>query len=211
MKISTGNDGWIEVKGPVSRYQLFTDAVPIDMEKLQISELRFFFGRSASALSDFKMLRELWIWCDTGRKAVTTVLELPCIEKLDILCVRVPGGKMPLFGKASNLKVFRCNNFMNESDLIAISTSQSLVELGAQSSGVSIRSVEALTSIPSLESVDLEGSDFDRAIALKTTRHPSPQGFDIGRWENQPYGEESCAIPVRFPSENILNPFLSHG
>lgn len=180
MEISTGNDGWVEIRGPISRPQHLSSAVPNNAEKIRIGDLRFFSGGLAAGLSSCNSLRELWIWCDVGRKAVAQILQLPSVEKLDLLCVRSPGGKMPSFKGADKLRVFRCNNFMNESDLLAISTSESLMELGAQSSRVSSRAVDAITSMPSLESVDFEGADFDDEMAEIISRSNRLTSLDIG-------------------------------
>ncbi len=180
MQISTTNDGWIEIKGPISRPQRLASSVTNMAEKIRFVNLRFFSGQLASALASCQSLRELWIWCDVGRKAIGKILKLPAIETLDLLCVRSPGRKMPSFNNASNLRVFRCNNFMKETDLLAISTSESLAELEAQSSEVSLRAIDAITAMPSLESVDFEGTNFDDEMAGIISNSNRIISLDVG-------------------------------
>ncbi|CAN0466222.1 unnamed protein product, partial [Phaeothamnion confervicola] len=130
-------------------------------------------AKFARGLSSYKKVEKLWLWCDVYRTAMPYILALPALAILDILCVTRPGRRMCTFSKATNLRTFRCNNGLSESDLIAISAAPCLEELGAQSSGLTPRSLQALLLMETLTTIDLEcaGVTADLAAQIAESRH----------------------------------------
>lgn len=107
------------------------------------------------------------------------VVSIQNLEVLDILEIRYPG-KLNGFSKLVDLKVFRCNHYMSEEDLIEVSKLPALRELGAQNASISRRSLEALLCMPYLKNIDLECSDFDDELAGVIGQSRKIEYLDVG-------------------------------
>jgi len=107
------------------------------------------------------------------------IITIPNLEVIDILEIRHPG-KLVNFAGASKLREFRCNHYMIEDDLIEIAKLPALQELGAQNSAVTPKALEALLHIQTLESLDLEATLFNDAMATIVAKSKIIKHLHIG-------------------------------
>ena len=107
------------------------------------------------------------------------ILSISDLQVLDILGMRHPG-KLESFSAADSLETFRCNTGMSSDDLVEIATSRSIKDLGAQSATLTTAAMSALIAMPSLESLDIEGSNFDDVFAEQISASPSLLSLDVG-------------------------------
>ena len=108
----------------------------------------------ARGLANIHSLERLWLWLDTTPAALRHVFTIPKLRVLDLLNVVYPGRLVGF--AASEIEEFRSNCGLRESDLLEISRSTSLKQLGAQSSELSMRSMTALMAMPKLQALNLE-------------------------------------------------------
>lgn len=113
------------------------------------------------------------------RTALRHVLAIPELRELDVLHLVSPG-RLDLFSSAESLEVFRGNHYLNEEDLLAVASCRSLREIGAQSSLLTLRVVEALVELPELRRLDLEGTTFDDEMAACISGSKRLLSLDVG-------------------------------
>ena len=183
MEIIKEDNGWIEIRGPISTADKLRQAIPSDCEKLSISKQSFLSGKQLACLKEFINIRELHLWCDVGRVAMHHLLKLPKLEIVDLSNIRSPGRRMSGFSDASSLKVFRCGYCLKPSDIFAIAESRSIQELCAQGAELSLASVRALVAMPELVSLDLEGSQLDDDMASAISMSTKITSLHIGATE----------------------------
>jgi hypothetical protein len=147
--------------------------------KLSVTKTNRLIARQTRAFSAIESASELWLWCDVTRVAMRHVLAIPKLKVLDVLSL-VGRGELLDFSRASSLEVFRCNHYLAETDLHAISTSKTLVEVGVQGSALSLHALRALLLLPQLRRLDIEGTPFDDEMANLLSRSRQIDCLDVG-------------------------------
>ena len=69
---------------------------------------------------------------------------------------------------------------MSDDDLVKIATSRSIKDLGAQSATFTMAAMSAMIAMPSLASLDIEGSNFDDVFAEQISTSHSLISLDVG-------------------------------
>ena len=180
MKSSIENkDGWLSIEASILESDLLFLSQQKHIDKLSITKQLLITELTAKRLSSIQSINHLWLWCDTTRATMKHIIALQGLNTLDLLCLKKPG-QLQNFANAIDLKVFRCNHYMSEADLIEITNLPNLEELGAQNSELTKRALNALLRMPTLKKLDLEATKFDdkwakRLAASKTITH-----LDIG-------------------------------
>lgn len=178
MTKSSPRDDWTKLEGRVSAAdirRLGKGAI----ETLSLTKMPTLTAKVAQGLSSLQSVDRLWLWCDVTRTAMRHVIAVPDLRILDVLNLVKPGRLEP-FSVASNLEVFRGNHYLTEEDLLQVATCKSLRELGAQGAGLSSRAIEAILDLPKLESLDLEGSEFNDEMAEQTSASTLLTSLDVG-------------------------------
>jgi hypothetical protein len=174
-------DGWLSLVGEFSaktrKLQSLNKYGRID--KLSLTKQSLLTAKLARHFSELQSVRWLWLWCSVNRTAMRHIMTIPDLETLDILDIR-PLGRLKNFSEASTLKVFRYNMGLSEIDILEIAKLPVLQELGAQSSAITQRALEALLQIPTLENLDLEATTFDDDMAAIVAESKTIQHLDVG-------------------------------
>lgn len=171
--------GWVELKGPITAADLRRLRGLGHLDRLSVTDQALLTAEIARGFSALKSARWLWLWCDVTRTAMRHVVSIPGIQVLDVLSIRHPG-HLAEFSSATTLETFRCNTGLTEADLLEIGSCHSLRALGVQSSTLTSRALDALLEIPGLESLDLEGTKFDDAMAARISTSKSLRSLDVG-------------------------------
>ena len=173
-------DDWVKFEGPICakdiRLQAKHSAV---LPKLSITKNASITTAIAKALAHFTSIEQLWLWCDVTRTAMRHILPIPGLTILDILSLKHPG-QLGELSQATGLEQFRCNHYLSETDLLAIATSPSLIELGAQSADITLPALEALLSMPTLKRLDLEATVFNDEMAELVGASNTLTSLDLG-------------------------------
>ncbi len=172
-------DDWAKLEGSVSAADIRRLRSKGAIEKLSLTKMPTLTAKVAQGLSSLQSVDQLWLWCDVTRTAMRHVIAVPGLRILDVLNIVRPGRLEP-FSAASNLEVFRGNHCLTEEDLLQVTTCKSLRELGAQGTGLSSRAIEAILYLPKLESLDLEGSEFNDEMAEQTSASTLLTSLDVG-------------------------------
>jgi hypothetical protein len=169
----------VELKGPFVAADLRRLASLERIENLALTGQPLVTVAIARGLASLKSVTRLWLWCDVTRTAMRYVVAIRGLQVLDVLNVRPPG-RLKGFSAASSLEVFRCNHCLNDLDLIEIAACRSLKEIAAQSASLTMAALEALLDIPGLQSLDLEGSNFDDRFAARLSKSQTLRSLDVG-------------------------------
>jgi len=172
-------DGWVELKGPIKAKDLRSLGRLGELKRLSVTKQRLLTAEVARGFSAIKSARQLWLWCNVTRTAMRYVIAIPGLEVLDVLDVKPPG-RLTGFSSATTLEAFRCNVGLSEADLLEIASCRSLRELGIQSSTLTPQALDALLEVPELQSLDLEGTSFDDAMAARINTSKSLRSLDVG-------------------------------
>ena len=172
-------DGWLALEGVISDEDFLTLSKLAHINKLSISKQPIITESIAKRFCSIQSINHLWLWCTTTRAAMQDIIALQGLNLLDLLSVKKPG-KLINFTNAADLKVFRCNNDMNEADLLEVANLPNLEELGAQNSEVTKRVLNALLRMPNLKKLDLEATKFDDKWAKRLTASNTITHLDIG-------------------------------
>ena len=138
----------------------------------------YFTEAIARALAGIHSLDKLWLWIEATPAALRHVFAIPGLRVVDLLGHAHPG-RLAGFA-AAKIEEFRCNTGLRELDLLEISGSTSLIQLGAQSSDLSMRAMTALIAMPQLQSLDIEGTSFDDAMAELLIDNHSLHSLEVG-------------------------------
>ena len=150
MTNSRFDDDWVKLTGiikPVDIRRLRTHG-PID--GLSIAKSSLLTAKIAREFLALESVTQLWLWCDVTRTAMQSVVSTPGLKILDVLNIKPPGC-LENFAHAGTLEEFRSNLYLTEIDLLEIANCKSLRQLGAQSSAISSRSINALLELPNLQ------------------------------------------------------------
>ncbi len=176
--ISPDLEGWYALEG-FSNREVLRQLAEIDpVEKLSVTKIPLVTVNIAQRISCLSV-GQLWLWCNVTRGAMSQILRIRSLHTLDVLNIRGPG-RLANFGKAKNLRVFRANCGMSESDLLEIARCETLCELAAQSAVLSHASVSAILALPNLTALDLEGTRFDDNMAKRVSQSELLTSLDIG-------------------------------
>ncbi len=169
----------ISIKGPYTAKDLKALSHYNHIDSLACTEQELVTANIAKGFASLQAVKKLWIWSSVTRTAMREIITIPKLGTLDVLEIKGPGSLMN-FEVATDLKVFRCNLYMSEQDLMEISKIPNLVELGAQSAEITIDSLKALLAMPHLQSLDLEGSAFDDEMAAIIAQSKQLDTLEIG-------------------------------
>jgi hypothetical protein len=172
-------DDWIRIQGFLDTKTIKSLFKKGHLDKLSLSKCSKLTSKIAKELRKLESVRQLWLWCDVTRAAMRQIILIPNLEVLDILDISRPG-QLTGFSEAENLKEFRANCWLKEADILAISSCHSLVELGVQNSTVSRKVIEAILTMPMLESIDLEASNFDDNFAASISESNLLLSLEVG-------------------------------
>ena len=134
----------------------------------------------AQELRKLPSLQQLHLNCDVSRAAMREVLAIAGLRELDVLCI-LPRGRPGGFAQAKDLRVFRELTGLAEADLLDVARCPGLVELGIQSSRLTPRAFDALMGMTTLQTLDIEATPFDDAMAAQLARLPALTGLHAGR------------------------------
>lgn len=125
-------------------------------------------------------LRQLNLNCDVSRTSMRDVLAIAGLRELDVLRI-LPNGRPGGFARAKDLRVFRELTGLPEVDLLDVARCPGLIELGIQSSRLTPRSFDALMGLSTLQTLDVEATPFDDAMAAQLARLPELTSLHAGR------------------------------
>lgn len=179
MKQANASDDWVTLKGPIKPVDIRALRALGHIEKLSITDGPLLTAKAAQAFTALPSVSWLWLWCEVTRTAMRSVIGVRGLRVLDVLSITAPG-KLERFASATSLETFRGNHYLSEEDLLKITTCKSLRELGAQNASLSPRVIEALLSLPKLESLDLEATVFDDQMAKKISSSTGLLSLDVG-------------------------------
>lgn len=179
MRTHVDDNEWTKLQGPIGAADLRALAPLGHIDKLSITELPLLTIALSRGFASLKSVSHLWLWCKVTRGSMRHILSIPNLQVLDILGMRHPG-KFEGFSAAKSLEVLRCHTGMSSNDLIEIATSRSIKDLGAQSATLTTAAMSALIAMPSLQSLDIEGSNFDDAFAKQISVSRSLLSLDVG-------------------------------
>jgi hypothetical protein len=175
----TDNNEWVELKGAVTADDIRALADRGHMEKISLTHAPLLTAEVAQGFESLPSVSWLWLWCDVTRAAMRSVVATRGLKILDVLSLASPG-KLEGFALANSLEEFRGNHALKEQDLLEVATCQSLREIGAQGASLSMRVIQALLGLPKLESLDLEATAFDDAMAQEISSSQSLVSLDLG-------------------------------
>ena len=137
----------------------------------------------AQGLTGILSLDQLWLWLEATPAALRRVFAVPGLRVVDLMGIAHPG-RLTGFTN-TEIEEFRCNTGtkgigLTELDLLEIATSTSLKQLSAHSSVLSMRAMKALIAMPQSQSLDLEGTGFDDAMAALLCGNSSLHSLDLG-------------------------------
>ena len=136
----------------------------------------------ARGLAGIHSLDQLWLRLEATPAALRLAFAIPELRVLDLWGIAYPGR---LAGFAStSIEELRCNmgisgSGFSEADLIEISTSVHLKQLRARTPKISLRAMTALIAMPKLQSLDIEGTGFDDAMAALFIGNASLHSLDV--------------------------------
>lgn len=178
MTISPDSRGWYSLERDIDVASVEQLKQIDSIEKLSITRIPLVTVKLAHRISDLRV-QHLWLWSGVTRRAMKEIIQMPGLRVLDVLCIKGPG-KLDHFGKATTLETFRANHYMTESDLLEVTRSSQLVELGAQGAELSHKSMAAILTLPCLTSLDLESTRFNDSMAKQVSRSQTIESLDLG-------------------------------
>lgn len=179
MTNSRFDDDWVKLTGLIKPADIRRLRTHGPINGLSIVQSPLLTAKIAREFLALESVTRLWLWCDVTRTAMQSVVSTPGLKVLDVLDIKPPG-YLGNFARATTLEEFRANLYLTEMDLLEIANCKSLRELGAQSSAISSRSINALLELPNLQSIDLEGSSFDDDMAERIGASQGITSLDIG-------------------------------
>lgn len=150
-----------------------------DIDRLTIGHGRLLNAERAKRLHALPPTRWLWLQCETTRAAIRQLVRIPGLETLDVMQLCGPGAVSGL-GDMTALRALRINGWLHARDLRGIAACPSIETLGAQGAGLTLPALEALLAMPRLRALDLEGTDFDDAMALSVSRSTTLEWLELG-------------------------------
>ena len=149
------------------------------IECLTFGHGRLLDARRAKHLHALPPTRWLWLRGATTRAAIRQLVRIPGLDTLDVMQLRGPGAVSGL-GDVTGLRTLRINGWLHARDLRGIAACPSIETLGAQGAELTPRALEALLAMPRLSALDLEGTDFDDAMALAVSRSTTLEWLELG-------------------------------
>lgn len=149
------------------------------IECLTLGYGRLLDARRAKRLHALPPTRRLWLLGRTTRAAIRQIACIPGLETLDVMQLCGPGAVSGL-GDAATLRTLRINGWLHARDLRGIGACPSIETLGAQGAGLTPRALDALLAMPRLRNLDLEGTDFDDAMAARVSRSATLEWLELG-------------------------------
>lgn len=134
----------------------------------------------ARELAALPFIDELRVMGEVTRWAMQHVLEIPQLRELDVSRIRRPG-RLQGFDTAEHLRVFREHYGLAELDILEVARSPGLSELSLHSARLTHRAFDALMEMPALQSLDIEETLFDDAMAASLKRSATLLHLDAGR------------------------------
>lgn len=178
-KILPDEEGWYSLKGDITPDALRALQAVGHIEKLSITNIPLITVRHTCLLKELQSVGQLWLWCDITRRAMRHLIELRGLATLDVLCVRGPSS-LGNFEKARMLETFRANLCLNEADVIQVAKCKSIKTLGIQNARLTESSFAAILTLPCLENLDIEATQFDDKMARALSRSGNLSALDIG-------------------------------
>lgn len=148
------------------------------LPKLSISTPRLLTAEVCARLDVLPPVEHLHVAATVTRRAMRHLLRLPGLQMLDVMNFVGPG-RMSGWADATRLHTLRMSH-CSEHDLLAISECSSLRELALQRAELTTHALGALLRLPHLSGLDLEGTDFDDAMADMVAVSAQLERLDLG-------------------------------
>ena len=179
MNQGSTNSDWVKLEGPLKQADIRALKAHGHIEKLSVTDSPLLTAKTTHAFTSLPSVSWLWLWCDVTRTAMRNVIRIHGLKVLDVLSITAPG-RLEGFATATSLETFRGNHYLTEEDLLEVSTCKSLRQIGAQNAALSLRALMALLALPHLETLDLEATVFDDAMAKRVSASKQLRSLDIG-------------------------------
>lgn len=173
-------NGWVELQGPVDAAALGALRKRGAIGRLQLSGQPLLTAAVARGFDCLVSVEHLRLCCAATRTAMRHVVAIPGLRVLEVLRLQSPG-RLEGFAANRTLEVFRGNLGLSEADLVEIAACPSLRELCAPGGDLTARAFEALLPLVHLESLDLEGTQFDDSMAARLHARASLRRLRVGR------------------------------
>ena len=174
-------DGWVEIQGPFDATGLRALRKRGAIGRLQVGGHQpLLTAAIARGFDCLVSVEQLQLRCATTRTAMRHVVGVPGLRVLEVLRLQSPG-RLEGFAATHTLEVFRGNQGLSEADLVEIAACPSLRELSARGGDLTARAFEALLPLVHLESLDLEGTQFDDSMAARLHARASLRRLHVGR------------------------------
>lgn len=172
-------EGWIQILGPFDAAGLRALRKRGAIGRLQVSGQPLLTAAVARGFDSLVSVEQLRLRCAATRTAMRYVVAIPGLRRLEVLRLQSPG-RLEGFATSHTLEVFRGNQGLSEADLVEIATSPSLRELSARGGDLTARAFEALLPLVHLESLNLEGTQFDDSMAARLHARASLRRLHVG-------------------------------
>lgn len=176
-RITFSDDGWCSVK------HLDSDTVEElrrigHIEKLSLKNLSVVTVKHARLLAGLPSVGELWLRGVT-RPAIRYLVRLPGLHELNALSLEKPG-RITGFDEAKSLKIFRAGDCLTEQEVLNLCRCKTIRHLGIQRADLTPDAIAALLSMPVLEHLDIECTQFNDKMARMLARSETITGLDLG-------------------------------
>ncbi len=170
----------LSLKGPFKAKDISAFRPHKHIHQLSITNQKCLTADIAKGFDSLQSVKNLWLWCSITRTAMRHIIKISDLEEIDILEIHHPGN-LENFKCASALKIFRCNHYLSEADLLEIAKLPKLQALGAQGSMLTSTALHALLQKPSLVCLDIEGSNLTDKMAEMLSLPNKIETLEIGR------------------------------
>lgn len=172
-------EGWIQILGPFDATGLRALRKRGAIGRLQVSGQPLLTAAVARGLDSLVSVEHFRLRCAATRTALRHVVAIPGLRVLEVLRLQSPG-RLEGFAANHTLEVFCGNQGLSEADLVEVTTSPSLRELSARGADLTARAFEALLPLVHLESLDLQGTQFDDSMAARLHARASLRRLHVG-------------------------------
>ncbi len=178
---TNSNKDWLELQVPVTMESLLSLDKFSHIEKLSAKQDQRITAKIAKGFKSITSAGQIWLWCDVNRAAVSQIVTVPNLKKLDIFSISSPG-KLRNFSFATSLEHFYCafTDAFNTDDFKEIASCKTLKEIHLPNSTLNTLIIKHLLTLPSLRTLDLEDSNCDDDMASLISSSKTIQNLELG-------------------------------